>query len=118
MPMRVTVAVLVPTMTALGTWAATLTESETLCLAVRRVGLFLPTRVACLEESVGTVVALALRGRHVVWCHGVSGDPIEFHAWLRTQKGEPIAQPPSTSRFLALLTIPHTMTTEEKVPHD
>src|SRR5699024_6444927 len=118
MPMRVTVAVLVPTMTALGAWAATLTEAETLCLAVRRVGLFLPTRVACLEESVGTVVALALRGRHVVWCHGVSGDPIEFHAWLRTQKGEPIAQPPSTSRFLALLTIPHTMTTEEKVPHD
>jgi len=98
--------------------AATLTEAETLCLAVRWVGLFLPTRVACLEESVGTVVALALRGRHVVWCHGVSGDPIEFHAWLRTQKGEPIAQPPSTSRFLALLTIPHTMTTEEKVPHD
>src|SRR5699024_11331884 len=59
MPMRVTVAVLVPTMAALGAWAATLTESETLCLAVRRVGLFLPTRVACLEESVGTVVALA-----------------------------------------------------------
>ena len=59
MPVRVAVAVLVPTMTALGAWAATLTESETLCLAVRRVGLFLPTRVACLEESVGTVVALA-----------------------------------------------------------
>jgi hypothetical protein len=98
--------------------AASLAEAEAFCLAVRWIGLFLPARVACLEESVGAVLALALHGRHVVWCHGVSGDPIEFHAWLRTRDGALVAQPASTSRFRALLTVPHTMTTEEWIPHD
>lgn len=82
------------------------TEAERLHGAVRWIGVFLPARVACLEESVATVLALALLRRHVTWCHGVSADPIEFHAWLRARDGSLIAEPASTQRFQALLTIP------------
>lgn len=33
-------------------------------------------RTACLEESVASVLALALIGRGVRWCHSVKTDPI------------------------------------------
>lgn len=85
---------------------ATPDEAEKLHGAIRWIGLFLPVRVACLEESVATMLALALLGRHVIWCHGVSADPIEFHAWLRTSEEDLIAEPASTRRFQALLTVP------------
>lgn len=86
-------------------------EAEKLHGAVRWVGLFLPARVACLEESVGTFLALALLRRHVTWCHGVATDPVEFHAWLRTTDGYLVAEPASTRRFQALLTVPAHPTT-------
>lgn len=85
---------------------ATLAEAERVHCAVRWIGLFLPTRVACLEESVATALTLALLGRRVTWCHGVCADPIEFHAWLRVSDGSPVAEPASTRRFQVLLTIP------------
>ncbi|TDQ45391.1 lasso peptide biosynthesis B2 protein [Actinorugispora endophytica] len=84
---------------------ATPEEAETVVHAVRRAGLCLPARVACLEESVAAALTLAMLGCAVVWCHGVAGDPIELHAWLETSAGNPIAEPPSTGRFRALLAI-------------
>ncbi|MEV2276248.1 lasso peptide biosynthesis B2 protein [Nocardiopsis sp. NPDC049922] len=66
---------------------------------------FLPMRIACLESSVAVVVALALQGRKVTWHHGVRPDPVVLHAWVSLD-GEPVAEPPSTRRCAALLTIP------------
>ncbi len=72
---------------------------------MRRFGLFSPMRVACLEESVAAALALALLGRGVRWCHGVIADPIRLHAWIEAE-GRPVAEPDSTRRCTALLTIP------------
>ena len=73
--------------------------------AVRRVGLLVPTRVACLEESTAAVVALSLSGRRATWCHGIAGDPIRLHAWVALN-GRPVAEPQSTLRYTSLRTIP------------
>ncbi|MDE3724848.1 lasso peptide biosynthesis B2 protein [Nocardiopsis sp. N85] len=89
---------------------ATLPEAENAVHAVRRLGLFSPVRVACLEESVAVVVALALLGKRVRWHHGVITDPIRLHAWVEAE-GLPVAEPESTRRCTALLTI--TPTSEE-----
>lgn len=62
-------------------------------------------RVACLEESVAAALALTLLGRRVRWCHGVITDPIRLHAWIEVE-GRPVAEPDSTQRCTALLTIP------------
>lgn len=85
--------------------AAGLRQAEHAVYAVRRVGLTIPARVACLEESVAAVLTLAALGRGAVWCHGVAGDPVALHAWVETHSGEPVAEPPSTGRFCTLRTI-------------
>lgn len=72
---------------------------------------FLPWRMACLESSVATVIALALKGRSATWHHGVRCDPIMLHAWISVG-GVPVAEPASTSRCADLLTI-----TSEKKEH-
>lgn len=79
------------------------TRAEEMVNAVRHFG-FLPGRVACLESSVATVVALALRRRTATWHHGVRCDPIVLHAWISIN-GVPVAEPPSTARCAKLLTI-------------
>ncbi|NKY96146.1 lasso peptide biosynthesis B2 protein [Nocardiopsis dassonvillei subsp. albirubida] len=84
---------------------ATLSEAENAVHAVRALGLFSPVRVACLEESVAATLALAVLGRGVRWCHGVIADPIRLHAWIEAE-GHPVAEPDSTRRCTALLTIP------------
>lgn len=89
---------------------ATHSEAENAVHAVRRLGLFSPVRVACLEESVAVVVALALLGTRVCWNHGVITDPIRLHAWVEAE-GVPVAEPESTRRCTALLTT--TPTSEE-----
>lgn len=71
--------------------------------AVRHFG-FLPGRIACLESSVATVVALALRGQGVSWHHGVRCDPLVLHAWVSLD-GVPVGEPESTSRCAKLLTL-------------
>lgn len=71
--------------------------------AIRHFG-FLPNRIACLESSVATVVALALQGRGVTWHHGVRCDPLVLHAWVSVD-GEPVGEPESTSRCAHLLTV-------------
>jgi hypothetical protein len=41
----------------------------------------------------------------VRWCHGVIADPIRPHAWIEAEE-RPVAEPDSTRRCTALLTIP------------
>lgn len=96
------------------TWAhsranrpATAALAEQAVHAVRRVGLLIPTRVACLEESAAVVLLLAASRHRVTWCHGVAGDPIRFHAWVETDHG-PVAEPESTARYTPIRTIPAT----------
>ncbi|APU15584.1 lasso peptide biosynthesis B2 protein [Actinoalloteichus fjordicus] len=74
--------------------------------AVRRAGLLAPGRVACLEESAAVALLLAVSRQRVTWCHGVAADPVRLHAWVETDDGHPVAEPPSTLRFTALRTIP------------
>lgn len=81
-------------------------EAEAAVTAVRAVTRPIPARVACLEESAGAFVALALSGRQVRWCHGVAADPIRLHAWLETHNGRRPAEPPATSCYTALRTVP------------
>lgn len=94
------------------TWAhgrclrpATAEQAEQAVHAVRRIGLLVPGRVACLEESVASVLLLAASRLRVDWCHGVAADPIRLHAWVETDEG-PVAEPPSTARYTSIRTIP------------
>ncbi|MGI5187668.1 lasso peptide biosynthesis B2 protein [Promicromonospora sp. CA-289599] len=80
-------------------------EAERVVSAVRWASRWLPFRIACLEESIAAVLVLAARRRSVTWCHGVAPDPVQFHAWIQTH-GSPVAEPPTTSRYTVLHTIP------------
>lgn len=82
--------------------ASTAVAVETLN-AVRGLG-FVPGRMACLESSVATVIALAFQGRSVAWHHGVRCDPIVLHAWISVND-TPVGEPVSTLRCTKLLTI-------------
>ncbi|WP_459250002.1 lasso peptide biosynthesis B2 protein [Streptomyces youssoufiensis] len=64
-----------------------------------------PARTACLEESAATVLLLAARRLSVTWCHGVAPDPVRLHAWVETDDGVPVAEPPSTFGYTPALTI-------------
>ncbi|MFJ8629058.1 lasso peptide biosynthesis B2 protein [Kitasatospora sp. NPDC093550] len=97
------------------TWLATVStrrvrpanqrEAEQAIRAVRWVGRFVPARVACLEESVATLLTLAMMGCHATWCHGVDIDPLQFHAWVEAE-GSPVDEPVSTSNFIPITRIP------------
>ncbi|GAB3729401.1 lasso peptide biosynthesis B2 protein [Nocardiopsis nanhaiensis] len=91
--------------------ASTAVAAETVN-AVRYWG-FVPWRMACLESSVATVVALTLQGRSVSWHHGVRCDPIVLHAWVSVT-GTPVGEPVSTLRCTTLETI--TSQTNEEHP--
>ncbi len=89
-----------------GRRAATEGEISAAVNAVRRAGLWLPMRIACLENSVAAVVILGQAGLIARWCHGASADPLRVHAWVETCSGVPVAEPPSTRRCVALMKIP------------
>lgn len=86
-------------------WAAD-EHAEQAVHAVRRIGMLVPGRVACLEESAAAVLLLALSRLRVHWCHGVAADPIRLHAWVETDHG-PVAEPASTARYTQIRTIPN-----------
>lgn len=106
----------------LPTVSARADEAEQQVCRVRRLARGFPARVACLEESIAVTVALALQGKSVTWCHGVSANPFTFHAWVRTDiadddttsVGVPIAEPDSTKRYTVLRTIPETPILQEE----
>jgi hypothetical protein len=72
--------------------------------AVRAAAWWSPGRTACLEESAATVL-LAAHRLQVTWCHGIAADPVRLHAWVQTDDGNPVAEPPSTRAYTPVLTI-------------
>ncbi|MFG2635652.1 lasso peptide biosynthesis B2 protein [Streptomyces sp. NPDC048362] len=71
---------------------ATVEHGEAALGAVRRAAALYPGRAACLEDSLASLMTLALRGRRAVWCIGTAVDPCRFHAWIET-RGIPITAP-------------------------
>ncbi|MFJ5157013.1 lasso peptide biosynthesis B2 protein [Streptomyces sp. NPDC088353] len=58
-------------------------RAEALVGAVRHTARWWPGRAACMETSLGSVLAAALLGQRLEWCLGVrfSPPPVEYHAW-------------------------------------
>lgn len=69
-------------------------RAEDLVAAVRHAGRRWPGRVACLETSLGAVLAAALLGRRLHWCLGVrfSPPPVEYHAWADLPGHGPVGE--------------------------
>ncbi|WP_031518835.1 lasso peptide biosynthesis B2 protein [Streptomyces sp. NRRL F-5123] len=84
---------------------ATPEEAEAAVRTVRAAGWFSPGRTACLEESASVALLLAGRSLSVTWCHGIAADPVRLHAWVQTEDGAPVAEPPSTLAYTPVLTL-------------
>ncbi|MFJ8046057.1 lasso peptide biosynthesis B2 protein [Kitasatospora sp. NPDC096147] len=80
-------------------------QAKAAVLAVRAAGWYSPARTACLEESTAAVLLLAARRRSVTWCHGIAADPVRLHAWVQTEDGVPVGEPPSTLAYAPVLTL-------------
>ncbi|MFI2485542.1 lasso peptide biosynthesis B2 protein [Promicromonospora kroppenstedtii] len=93
---------------------ATVDQAHALVRTVRRAATWWPGRAACLEISLTTTWLAALRGRAVVWCHGVQVHPYTFHAWVEAD-GVPVDEPATTPSFLRTMTIPPVL---EGATHD
>jgi transglutaminase superfamily protein len=96
--------------------AAALHEAQAALQAVRWTAQFVPTRMACLEESVAAAVALALAGRRADWRHGIACDPVRMHAWIEAC-GQAVGEPASTSGYTPLIRIP-LPPKEQEAPHE
>ncbi|MEU9158111.1 lasso peptide biosynthesis B2 protein [Streptomyces sp. NPDC048417] len=59
--------------------------THTAVLRIRPV--WWPGRIACMEVSLATVIALALGGRRAHWVLGARHRPSEAHAWVWTPDG-------------------------------
>jgi Transglutaminase-like superfamily len=88
-------------------------DAEQATRAIRYAARVIPARVACLEESIAAMLALALMGKRVNWCHGIATDPIRFHAWIEVG-GQPVDEPSSTSLCTPVLRIPGPTTRERE----
>lgn len=73
---------------------ATPAEGEALVHAVRHTARWWPGRVACMETSLGAVIAGALLGRRIDWCLGArfSPPPVEYHAWAEVPYQGPVGE--------------------------
>ncbi|GGO58953.1 lasso peptide biosynthesis B2 protein [Streptomyces lasiicapitis] len=69
-------------------------RAETLVSAVRHTARLWPGRAACMETSLGSVLAAALLGRRLTWCLGArfSPPPTEYHAWAELPEHGPVAE--------------------------
>ncbi|BBJ44117.1 hypothetical protein SSPO_068350 [Streptomyces antimycoticus] len=69
-------------------------RADVLVTAVRHVGRLWPGRAACMETSLGAVLAAALLGRRLNWCLGVrfSPPPVEYHAWAELPGHGPVGE--------------------------
>ncbi|MEU8723501.1 lasso peptide biosynthesis B2 protein [Streptomyces antimycoticus] len=72
----------------------TAAQADVLVTAVRHAGRLWPGRAACMETSLGAVLAAALLGRHLNWCLGVrfSPPPVEYHAWAELPGHGPVGE--------------------------
>jgi Transglutaminase-like superfamily/Coenzyme PQQ synthesis protein D (PqqD) len=87
LPFRMTARTVTVVKRLLSRAAATNAQAERAVLAVHHAARCYPGRVACLELSLGAVMALALAGRGLDWCLGCAGDALRFHAWVETDGG-------------------------------
>ncbi len=62
--------------------------------AVRHTGHLWPGRVACMETSLGAVLAAAVLGRRLHWCLGArfAPPPVEYHAWAELPGNGPVGE--------------------------
>lgn len=69
-------------------------RAEAVVDAVRHASRLWPGRAACMETSLGAVLAAALLGRRLDWCLGVrfSPPPVEYHAWAELPGHGPVGE--------------------------
>ncbi|MFF5719281.1 lasso peptide biosynthesis B2 protein [Streptomyces buecherae] len=69
-------------------------RAEALVGAVRHSARLWPGRAACMETSLGSVLAAALLGRRLDWCLGArfTPPPVEYHAWAELPNHGPIGE--------------------------
>ncbi|MFT2019106.1 lasso peptide biosynthesis B2 protein [Streptomyces sp. 796.1] len=62
--------------------------------AVRHTARWWPGRAACMETSLGAVLAAALLGRRLDWCLGCrfAPPPVEYHAWAAVPGHGPVGE--------------------------
>ncbi len=69
-------------------------RAESLVGAVRHTARLWPGRAACMETSLGSVLAAALLGRRLTWCLGArfAPPPVEYHAWAELPGHGPVGE--------------------------
>ncbi|WP_223290962.1 lasso peptide biosynthesis B2 protein [Streptomyces avicenniae] len=69
-------------------------RAEELVSAVRYVGRRWPVRIACMESSLGAVLAAAILRRRLTWCLGArfTPPPVEYHAWAEIPVHGPVGE--------------------------
>ncbi|MFE7130878.1 lasso peptide biosynthesis B2 protein [Streptomyces sp. NPDC057638] len=69
-------------------------QGQTLVEAVRHSGRNWPVRIACLETSLGAVLAAALLGYELTWHLGARfvPPPTEYHAWAEVPGHGPVGE--------------------------
>ncbi|SHN31015.1 lasso peptide biosynthesis B2 protein [Streptomyces yunnanensis] len=69
-------------------------QAEALVGAVRHTSRWWPGRAACMETSLGAVLAAALLGYRLNWCLGprFSPPPTEYHAWVELPDHGPVGE--------------------------
>ncbi|WP_107417340.1 lasso peptide biosynthesis B2 protein [Streptomyces melanosporofaciens] len=69
-------------------------RAEALVAAVRHTARLWPGRAACMETSLGAVLAAALLGRRLTWCLGArfAPPPVEYHAWAELPDHGPVGE--------------------------
>ncbi|MFC9222993.1 lasso peptide biosynthesis B2 protein [Streptomyces hygroscopicus] len=63
-------------------------------LPFRHTARWWPGRAACMETSLGAVLAAALLGRRLDWCLGArfAPPPVEYHAWAELPGHGPVGE--------------------------
>jgi hypothetical protein len=69
-------------------------RAEALVGAVRHTARWWPGRAACMETSLGAVLAAALLCRRLDWCLGArfAPPPVEYHAWAELPGHGPVGE--------------------------
>lgn len=72
----------------------TAAQAEALVEAARHTSRLWPGRAACMETSLGAVLAAALLGRRLHWSLGVrfAPPPVEYHAWAELPEDGPVGE--------------------------
>jgi|SRR5579871_4122629 len=78
---------------------ASLPDGQAAVSAVRHAAHWFPGRAACLETSLGAVIAARLHGRRLDWCIGARTLPYAAHAWVEADR-HPVGEPPDRPYLL------------------